>query len=193
MAQETNIVKVNVEPDVNLLKKRYDTIQKIKSDILNDNDFVVLKNGTKATRKSGWLKYAVAFGLSFEIISERKEIDETSKKFTYHVMVRCKDPTGARTAEALGSCTINEKSTFTTEHIVRAMADTRATERAIIKMLGTNEQAAEDLPNEMVSDTMDRIFCKCQDPKPKFQEPHDCATCGIQVRPDLAQKILNKK
>lgn len=173
------LVKIN-EPDVVALKKRYETIQKIKSEILTDEDFVELKGGHKATRKSGWLKYAVAFGLSFEIISERKEADPIDpKRFAYHITVKCTDPTKTRTTEAVGSCTLNEKSTFTTEHIVRAMADTRATERAIIKMLGTNEKAADDLP-----ENAEQEYCKCTGgTNQKDMTKNVCLTCKLPLKP----------
>ena len=180
MASESmEIVKKETQIDVGLLKKRYDTIQKIKSEILTADDFVDLKNGQKATRKSGWLKYAVAFGLSFEIISERKEIDPNNvKSFTYYITVRCTDPTKSRTTEAVGSCTLNEKSTFSTEHIVRAMADTRATERAIIKMLGTNEKAADDLPEHV-----EKEFCECIGGKNmKDMTKNTCLTCNLPLK-----------
>jgi hypothetical protein len=173
------------KPNIVALKERYDTIQEIKKTILTDDDFVTLTNGDKATRKSGWLKYAVAFGLSFEVLSERKEVDPNDpKKFTYHISVKCKDPTGTRSTEALGSCTLLEKSTFSTEHIVRAMADTRATERAIIKMLGTNEKAADDLPAEMVMDpTVASNFCKDLSHKKDHDEKKNkCTKCGKLVR-----------
>lgn len=171
--------------DISALKKRYEAIQQIKKEILTKDDFVDLKSGGQATRKSGWLKYAVAFGLSFEVLSERKEVDpENPKMFAYHVTVKCKDPTGTRTTEALGSCTLNEKSTFTTEHIVRAMADTRATERAIIKMLGTNEKAADDLPAEMVVDpSIASNFCQDETHKKNHDEKKNkCSQCGKMVR-----------
>lgn len=168
------------------LKKRYEIIQQIKKEILTEDDFVELKSGGKATRKSGWLKYAVAFGLSFEIIGERKEIDPNEPaKFTYHITVKCKAPAGDRTTEAVGSCTLLEKSTFTTEHIVRAMADTRATERAIIKMLGTNEKAADDQPEDASHEdpSIASNFCKDE----KHKKDHDdkankCTKCGKMVR-----------
>lgn len=179
--------KINSETDVNItaLKKRYDTIQQIKNEILTKDDFVELKSGGQATRKSGWLKYAVAFALSFEIIGERKEVDpKDPKMFAYHITVKCKDPTGTRTTEAVGSCTLNEKATFNTEHIVRAMADTRATERSIIKMLGTNEKAADDLPTEMVIDaSIASNFCKDESHKKDHDaKKNKCEKCGKMLR-----------
>ena len=182
MEHETQLVKQESVIDVNQLKKRYDTIQKIKSEILTEDDFVELSNGTKATRKSGWLRYAVAFGLSFEILNERKEFDATDpKKFAYHITVKCTDPTKTRITEAVGSCTLNEKSTFTTEHIVRAMADTRATERAIIKMLGTNEKAADDLPENMTDKTPK--FCECKPgTNQKDMSKNVCLSCKLPLK-----------
>jgi hypothetical protein len=182
-----SLEKITTEIDINIasLKKRYDTIQQIKKEILTEDDFVELSNKQKATRKSGWLKYAVAFGLSFAIVGERKEVDPTNPKmFAYHITVQCKDPTGTRTTEAVGSCTILEKSTFTTEHIVRAMADTRATERAIIKMLGTNEKAADDLPESMIEDrTIGSNFCKDESHKKDHDEKaNKCKKCNKMVR-----------
>ncbi|MGC1709914.1 MAG: hypothetical protein WA799_08970 [Nitrosotalea sp.] len=180
-----SLVKVEQEIDVGALKKRYDIIQQIKKEILTEDDFVTLSNGEKATRKSGWLKYAVAFALSFEVLSERKEVDPANpSRFAYHITVKCRDPTGTRSTEAVGSCTLLEKTTFSTEHIVRAMADTRATERAIIKMLGTNEKAAEDLPENMVVDSsIASNFCQDKTHKKDHDEKtNKCAECGKMVR-----------
>ena len=180
-----SLEKIEKEIDVAALKKRYDIIQQIKKDVLTDQDFFKLKSGDKAIGKSGWLKYAVAFALSFKILQERKEVDQQDpSKFTYHITVECKDPTGSRSTEAVGSCTINEKPTFTTEHIVRAMADTRATERAIIKMLAPNEKAAEDLPSEMVEDaTIATNFCKeASHKKDHDDKANKCSKCGKMVR-----------
>jgi hypothetical protein len=171
---------------VQALKKRYELIQQVKKEILTPDDFVELSNKSKATRKSGWLKYAVAFGLSFEIVSERKEVDPVdTTKFAYHITVRCKAPAGDRFTEAVGSCTLNEKSTFTTEHIVRAMADTRATERAIVKMLGTNEMAADDLQENDTTgnNSISSNFCKSfEHIKDHDDKANKCKKCGKLVR-----------
>lgn len=179
MAQSLEKVDDQIQlPDIGLLKKRYEAIQQIKKEILGEDDFVEIgkgENKVKATRKSGWLKYAVAFGLSVKIIGERKEVNPTDPtKYAYHITIQCIAP-GGRITEAVGTCTIGERSTWNTEHIVRAMADTRGTERAIIKMLGTNEIPADDL-NDKEEESQVK-YCTCKD-GPKTQLNGKCKDCG---------------
>lgn len=181
---------IEILPDIGAIKRRYEIIKRVKSEILTSEDYVKLSNGVEATGKSGWLKYGVAFALSYEILKEERvpairDPEKPDEIFTYKITMRAWDPTHTRHADAVGSCTLKEKSTFTTEHIVRAMADTRATERCIIKMLGTNEKAADDLPENMTQDhATESDFCKCQGgTNMKDMSKGRCLTCKKPLKP----------
>ena len=119
--------------------------QQLVTDLLNDNDTVEIK-GKRFIRKSGWYKLAVPFNISTEIVEEKSEkLNPEGTQFAYHFTVRAKVG-DTRHIEEIGSCDNTSKDKFNeSRHVVRSMAKTRATSRAIASMIGASEQSAEDM------------------------------------------------
>lgn len=164
------------------IQQRYTMFDKLKKSILTDNDYadIKTKNGVvKAIRKSGWYKLGVAFNLDSQIIEERKETNPTDPtKFAYHITIRCTADNG-RFTEAVGTCDNTEKSEDS-EHVIRAMAETRATERAIVKMVGANEVAYDDYKSSRSANLPNTgQLCTCKKGTNMVDvTKNECKTCG---------------
>jgi hypothetical protein len=103
-------------------------------------------------KRSGWDKIATAYNLSTEVISERVERDESGKAIRAHCVVRALSPSG-RYRDGTGGCGINEprfigrggSGAQKVEHDLPATAETRATNRAISKLVGFGAVSAEEV------------------------------------------------
>ncbi len=135
---------VSVDEIVGAMKSYQDLLRKL----LVDDDYAVIQS-KKCIKKAGWLKLARAFNLSIKIISERKEKDlENTIHYAYHITVSCIASNG-REVQEIGTCDKIEKPQAE-EHVIRAMAITRAKSRAIASMIGASESSAEEM--EIVKD-----------------------------------------
>ncbi|MGC8578208.1 MAG: hypothetical protein ACP5M7_09505, partial [Thermoproteota archaeon] len=105
------------------------------------DDYVFIKD-RKYVKKSGWLKYALACGISLELRSER--VEEKEGEVIYHYTYRAIAPNG-RFADAVGSASSKERAFVREVHDVRALAQTRAMERAISNLVGGGELGAEEI------------------------------------------------
>lgn len=129
-------------------KKTMELYQNTLDALVDDRDWQ--KVGTeKFLKKSGVRKLAVAFNLSEEIIDLKEERDTEGRIITAFASVRITAPNG-RTTVGTGTCSIYDKKTgrdgFThAEHDVRATAITRATNRAILNMVGMGKVSAEEV------------------------------------------------
>jgi hypothetical protein len=181
MEQETQIIPTNagivdVAVTIAELEKRMRTYQELLKKLLIEDDYATINN-KKCIKKSGWLKLAVAFNLSTKLIEERKQVDEATGDYAYHCTVQCRAGNG-RTVEEIGSCDSTEKA-GKPEHVIRAMAKTRATSRAIAAMIGASESSAEEM--EAAESTIPqnaKRACKCDDPT-KRANPANGSTCPV--------------
>jgi len=129
-------------------KKTMELYQNTLDALVDERDWQ--KVGTeKFLKKSGVRKLAVAFNLSEEIIDLKEERDVEGRIITAFASVRITAPNG-RTTVGTGTCSIYDKKTgrdgFThAEHDVRATAITRATNRAILNMVGMGKVSAEEV------------------------------------------------
>lgn len=129
-------------------KKTMELYQNTLDALVDERDWQ--KVGTeKFLKKSGVRKLAVAFNLSEEIIDLKEERDTEGRIITAFASVRITAPNG-RTTVGTGTCSIYDKKTgrdgFThAEHDVRATAITRATNRAILNMVGMGKVSAEEV------------------------------------------------
>jgi len=145
--QQTGIV--GLADKIDTIKEHFKSFEKLKDDLLTDNDYYKIKTKDhgeqKAIGKSGWYKFGVAFNISTFIIKEEKEwIDKEKGIFAYHLQMQATAPNG-RSVQDVGSCDNTERDRKdASEHVVRAMAATRASERCMIKMVGAPEKASED-------------------------------------------------
>jgi len=146
-----------VLPNVELAKKAMLQFEKIKSEILNDTDTVIIA-GKKYIKRSGWRKIALAFNITTEIVKiEREKIDD---KYIIRVIARAKAPNG-RISEEVGICDsseFNKGELKFTYHNAETKATTRAINRAISNLVGGGELSAEEIiegPEEKIEQKSD--------------------------------------
>lgn len=156
---EANVQLSTKEPLVRLvasvpkLLEATNQIQEFKAKVLKPTDYILIGTGKDRKpyiKKSGVLKIALAFGISQEIRDERCE-DLAERNRGYFFTYRAVAPNG-RFADAVGSASTKEREFTHPEHDVRALAQTRACNRAILNLVGGGEVSAE----EMVSDITER-------------------------------------
>ena len=167
--QESGIVQAAASVEV--LKAAMVTYQKLVKELLSETDVATIKE-KKYIKKSGWLKLAKAFNLSIKVIGERKEKLEPNG-YAYHITVSCIAPNG-REVEEMGSCDTIEKSEDS-EHVIRTMAKTRATSRAIAAMIGAEDSPAEDM--EAIKSDGSHA-CKCKGGPKCEKNSRKCTVCG---------------
>lgn len=199
-AQQGGLVGLAVS--IEELQKRYEDFKKVKKLLLDENDYYQVKGGGEAIRKTGWFTFATAFGLSNQILAEEEVIKPEEDLIRYKFTVRCIAPNG-RYGDDVGSCDNKElhpdgKPKHQSAHEIRAMAKTRATERAIIFVVGASERAAEDTPDSLLEkpgETFKKATqstekpCSCPRDKMKLAEDNEhCSNCGGKMT--QAQKNL---
>jgi len=132
------IAPASVEKTLDALKR----FEEFKRRVLTEDDYMPIA-GKKYIKKSGWLKYALACNISLEKREEREEIRDDGTR-VYHYTYRAIAPSG-RFADAVGSASSDERDFAHEIHDVRALAQTRATERAVSNLVGGGELGAEEL------------------------------------------------
>ncbi len=130
----------------NEIVEAWDRYQELKTKLLTASDYQEIA-GKKCIKKSGWRKLQVAFGVSDEVIKEERK--EFSKNFIYEVTIKVSTQNG-RFAFGVGSCSSGERSFAHVDHDVRAIACTRAKNRAISDLIGGGEVSADELSNNSV-------------------------------------------
>jgi len=143
---------------VEALVEMVDAFEKFKSMVLREGDFWLdRKENKRRVRKSGWLKYALACNVSLGKVGERSEmlrlpgLDEPV--LTFHFDYRAVAPSG-RYAEASGSASVNEREkSEKIAHDTRALAQTRAMNRAISNLVGGGEVSAEEMEGTVPEST----------------------------------------
>jgi len=144
VVQESTIVKI--QANLKQLEEHAKQFKDLKEKLLTDGDYALIQN-KKYIKKSGWVTFAFAFNLKTTILREEKETDaQRPGWYAYHFTVRC-EATNGRITEKVGSCDSVEKNN-TSIHVVRAMAETRATNRAISAMVGGGEVSAEEFDSK---------------------------------------------
>lgn len=123
-----------------------------KKAVLTDSDFYE-QSGKKYVRKSGWMKYAMALGIRTDVYDEVcsnvkfKGVDTLLYSFT----AKATAPNG-RYAVAVGSASDDEGKPWASAlHSIRAMAQTRAVERAISNLVGGGEVGADEIDTKTVN------------------------------------------
>lgn len=118
--------------------------------IVNNEDTVFI-NGKDHLCKSGVRKIQLALNISTEITHEDiKCIDGVwVAKYKVRAMTQ-----GGRFAEAIGACVQDEKGRARTYHDTIATAETRASSRAVMNLVGWGSVTSEEI-NDVVSDSGD--------------------------------------
>lgn len=197
---------VGLSASIEDIKKRYEDFRELKKALLTPADYykIKTKDGEEvdAIRKTGWFAFATAFNLSIEILSEEEIIKPEEDLVRFKFTVRCHAPNG-RYCDEVGSCDnkeLNRDKTpkHDTYHKIRAMASTRAKERAIIYIVGANERAAEDYeefedkPKSAPAPTTKGEVCKC-DFAQMTNNNGKCGTCGKSLTIGQINALKNRK
>lgn len=157
---------------------KFNNYEELRSLILKESDFYEITGGPDkkvvgyGVGKTGLYKLGVAFNLSTLIVSEKKITKPDNPEYmAYQTTVQCSAPNGRLVME-VGFCDNTDMDRpNTSEHIIRAMAKTRATERAYTVMTGeTGKKADYKKPKNTVT-------CKCTE-GPKTKVDGTCKTCG---------------
>jgi len=130
---------VKPEKALSLIQER----AKLLQSLIKPEDTVMIQ-GKEFKKKSYWRKLAIVFGLSIDVIEERREVNPRTGEVTYHIKAKATAPNG-QFVVGLGSCSQFEKGKRRTEHETRTTAETRAKNRAISDMLAWGEVSAEEV------------------------------------------------
>ena len=105
---------------------------------------------------------SIFFNLSLEL-REEKRAEDKNGVFTYKFVYRAKAPNKAF-VDGTGTCSSNEKGLLKTEHNTRAIAETRAKNRAIADLVAFGEVSAEEVnptpAEEMIKDNDPELIKK---------------------------------
>ena len=150
---EKSIIPVQQEAgilDVEGAVELWNNYQDLCKRLLNDSDYQLYKDRDGKTKrfpkKSAWFKLGKAFNVNTEIIQNDVYRSKTGRVQEAYYKVRASLPNGSRTVEADASCDIWEKGKNNASgHDLRTTAETRATNRAIAKLVGAGEVSAEEI------------------------------------------------
>jgi len=107
--------------------KAFEAYQDLAKKIITPDDVQHIA-GKEFKKKSFWRKCQRFFNLTVQIVDEKRE--EYNGSFIYKFTVRATAPNGAF-MDGTGACSSDEKGLLKTEHNTRAIAETRAKNRAI--------------------------------------------------------------
>lgn len=116
----------------------------LKAKVVTKNDVLQIQ-GKDFLKKSYWRKIATFFNLSLELISEDRQ--QNGSFFNYRATYRAIAPNG-RFVYGDGACSSDEKGLIKSEHNTRAIAHTRAFNRAVSNLVGGGEVSAEEVSVE---------------------------------------------
>jgi len=128
-------------------RQKFDEIKRV---LLRDTDVMEIR-GKTFIKKSGWRVLALAFNISDKLV-ERVFSEENGVK-TWTVIVEAIAPNG-RIATGIASCASDEPGrVMKRHHDLLATAHTRAKNRAISDLIAAGEVSAEEIGEEMVTET----------------------------------------
>lgn len=136
--------------DVDSKVEAWNNYQELCTRLLNDKDYQMYQDKEGITKrfpkKSAWFKLGKAFNVNHEIIESTVYRSKTGRVQEAYYRVRAW--LGSRSVEADASCDIWEKGkNKASGHDLRTTAETRATNRAISKLIGAGEVSAEEINN----------------------------------------------
>lgn len=163
--------------------RAFEAYQSLAKKIMTDDDVQNIQ-GKNFKKKSFWRKCQRFFNLSVSIVSEVR--DQYDGYFVYKFVVRATAPNGA-SMDGTGSCSSNEKGIFKTEHNARAIAETRAKNRAISDLVAFGEVSAEEVDASINGDHK-----PCQDEEAPFNSDVETPPDGTVAKQKELYDILVK-
>lgn len=158
MTESTDLVKSMppisdiVEPlDIDKLSNSFKKFEEFKQRLLNKDDSVQIRD-KKFLKKSAWRKWALACGVSDDLVSvERVPVQgkDADGSFSYRIVVRAFHVPSGRSSVGVAIATLSEKKDWAhPEHDVFTLCHTRAKNRAIADLVGGGEVSAEEMISE---------------------------------------------
>ena len=149
-------VEIVAPINVDRLAEAFRTFQEFKQRLLTKDDSITIA-GRQYLKKSAWRKWALACGVSDEIVSfdhvpaQGKDQDGS---FAYRVVVRAFHEKSGRCSAGVAVASKKEKNNWShEEHDIFALAHTRAKNRAIADLVGGGEVSAEEMASEPPRET----------------------------------------
>lgn len=143
---------------------RMQRLQQLKERLIDRKTDLVAINGKPFMKRSGFRKLALAFRISTDIVKEETIYDENKKPLLFRCHVKASEPSG-RMVVAVAACTIEERVEAKSKHAYHdayAIAQTRATNRAISDLIGSGEVSAEEIEDENTKQFADKVNAKAQ-------------------------------
>lgn len=153
MALEKRELSVDIVApiDVDRLAEAFKTFQEFKQRLLTKDDSVTIA-GRQYLKKSAWRKWALACGVSDDIVSFERvpaQGKDQEGNFSYRILVRAFHEKSGRSSAGVAVASKNEKKDWAhEEHDVFTLAHTRAKNRAIADLVGGGEVSAEEITSE---------------------------------------------
>lgn len=144
---ETALMDIGVNVDTAV--EQWNAYQELCGKLLDESDYQVYQQGGTSKRfpkKSAFFKLGRAFNVDTEIIKkEEYRHPKNNRVIDVEFTVKATLPNG-RSVVATGSCDKYEKGkSSASAHDLRATAETRATNRAISKLIGSGDVSYEEL------------------------------------------------
>ncbi len=120
---------------------QFNDYQYVMKNIVKPSDWVNIR-GNQHLKKSGFIKLAVAFQISVEIV----ETVDLSKDGVYKYRMTAKASSqNGRSMESVGMCSSEEYSDKRGEHVIFATCETRAKVRAISSLMGMGLVGSDEI------------------------------------------------
>lgn len=155
IVDESNPAIIDVETSVDAWNK----YQELCTKLLDDKDYQLYKDRDGKTKrfpkKSAWFKLGKAFNVNTEIVSS--EVYRAKNGQVKEAYYKVRAWLGDRSVEADASCDVWERGkSKSSGHDIRTTAETRATNRAISKLIGAGEVSAEEINSGDLKKIMDK-------------------------------------
>lgn len=151
-SQPPPMVEIVAPLDIDRLAEAFKKFQQFKERLLDKDNDIVMIGDKPYLKKSAWRKWALACGVSDELISQERVPaigKDPENGFYYRVVVRAFHlPTGRSTVGTAIASRAEKKNWAHEEHDIFALACTRAKNRAIADLVGGGEISAEEIEHE---------------------------------------------
>jgi hypothetical protein len=142
--EEQNTTSIVLMPNIKGTVEAMHEFQRLKREVLDTNDTVMI-SGKLFIKRSGVRKIEMAFGITHEIVSVKRE--KVGDVWIVEVVARARTPLG-RVSEDVAVCDSTEFLTGKlkgTLHNIESKATTRAINRAVLDLVGGGEVSAEEV------------------------------------------------
>lgn len=161
---ESNVAIVdnstNAIIDVEQSVTAWNNYQELCVKLLNPSDYQKYKDRDGSVKqfpkKSAWFKLGKAFNVNTEIVSS--EVYRAKNGQVKEAYYKVRAWLGNRSVEADASCDVWERGkSKASGHDIRTTAETRATNRAISKLIGAGEVSAEEINSNGLTKIYDKV------------------------------------